>query len=150
MNLVHTHARLLQGPLQFTPDYAPIPEFHSSSARYGCHYHVIDAHSLCCCLCSQHHAATNAVDSIKGKQVADLPLAQQLLEAVMISTWSYSPSKEELIEASGFPEEDIIMMDPTTEPNRPAYTFAFDHKHKRVLWGFRGTTDLHVSKLRSD
>jgi hypothetical protein len=84
------------------------------------------------------------VDSIQGNHVTDLPLAQQLLEAVTISTWSYCPTKEELMEASGVLEQNIVLMDPSTEPNRPAYAVIVDHEKKRVVWGFRGTTDLHV------
>lgn len=53
---------------------------------------------------------------------------------------------QELSKASGVPLEDIPIMVPDAETNRPAYAVAIDHSHKTVVWGFRGTTDLEVGQ----
>jgi hypothetical protein len=57
-----------------------------------------------------------------------------------------NPHLQELSKASGVPLEDIPIMVPDAETNRPAYAVAIDHSHKTVVWGFRGTTDLEVRR----
>jgi hypothetical protein len=53
--------------------------------------------------------------------------------------------KEELCAAAGISPEDVLLFEPQTTTTRPAYAVWVDKQHKRIVWGFRGTTDLNVS-----
>lgn len=42
-------------------------------------------------------------------------------------------------------ESDILLFEPQTTTTRPAYAVWVDEDNTRLIWGFRGTTDLNVS-----
>lgn len=42
----------------------------------------------------QHHAATQALDAVKGRPVSDPKLVEALLYAADLASWSYCPTKE--------------------------------------------------------
>jgi hypothetical protein len=39
----------------------------------------------------------------------------------------------------------VLIFEPQTTTTRPAYAVWVDKENKRIIWGFRGTTDLNVS-----
>ena len=43
--------------------------------------------------------------------------------------------------------EDVLIFRPDADTNRPAYAVVLDHSKKKVVWGFRGTTNLEVSRV---
>lgn len=45
-------------------------------------------------------------------------------------------------------ESDVLLFEPNTTTARPAYAVWVDKAHKRVVFGFRGTTDLNVGPRR--
>lgn len=62
---------------------------------------------------------------------------------------AYLPKKAELCKAAGVTEADVLLFEPDTNTTRPAYAVWVDEKNRRVVWGFRGTTDLNVSRSSS-
>lgn len=58
---------------------------------------------------------------------------------------AYCPVKSELCAAAGVKEADVLIFEPQTTTTRPAYAVWVDKENKRIIWGFRGTTDLNVS-----
>jgi hypothetical protein len=62
---------------------------------------------------------------------------------------AYLSEKSELCKAAGVSEADVLLFEPETNTTRPAYAVWVDKKNKRIVWGFRGTTDLNVSDSSS-
>lgn len=58
---------------------------------------------------------------------------------------AYLPTKAELCKAAGVTEADVLLFEPDTNTTRPAHAVWVDQKNWRIVWGFRGTTDLNVS-----
>lgn len=72
-----------------------------------------------------------------------------LLQATDAANAAYCPIKAELCAAAGIKETDVLLFEPQTTTTRPAYAVWVDDKNQRIVWGFRGTTDLNVSSSRS-
>jgi hypothetical protein len=68
-----------------------------------------------------------------------------LLQATDAANAAYCPVKAELCAAAGVQESDVLIFEPQTTTTRPAYAVWVDKENKRIIWGFRGTTDLNVS-----
>jgi hypothetical protein len=67
------------------------------------------------------------------------------LQATDAAAAAYCPSRKELCEAAGISDVDLLLLEPETTTTRPAYAVWVDAPNKRIVWGFRGTTDLNVS-----
>jgi hypothetical protein len=55
---------------------------------------VLPCHHQTPSLSLQHHAATQALDAVKGRPVSDPKLVEALLYAADLASWSYCPTKE--------------------------------------------------------
>uniref|UniRef100_A0A383WJQ1 Fungal lipase-type domain-containing protein n=1 Tax=Tetradesmus obliquus TaxID=3088 RepID=A0A383WJQ1_TETOB len=66
-----------------------------------------------------------------------------LLQATDAAAAAYCPSRKELCEAAGITDADLLLLEPQTTTTRPAYAVWVDAPNKRLVWGFRGTTDLN-------
>jgi hypothetical protein len=94
---------------------------------------------------SQHALANCKVSALPAR----LPCTQQLhvLQATDAAAAAYCPSRKELCEAAGISDAELLLLEPQTTTTRPAYAVWLDAANKRLVWGFRGTTDLNVSAL---
>jgi hypothetical protein len=68
-----------------------------------------------------------------------------VLQAATAAAAAYCPTRESLCAAAGISDADLLLFVPETSSTRPAYAVWEDKEHKRLIWGFRGTTDLNVS-----
>eukprot|EP00878_Enallax_costatus_P025754 GHUV01027581.1.p1 GENE.GHUV01027581.1~~GHUV01027581.1.p1 ORF type:complete len:197 (+),score=43.74 GHUV01027581.1:245-835(+) len=91
-----------------------------------------------------HHATVNAMDDVDGQIVEDEAMIDFLVKATNAAAAAYCPTKAELCAAAGIAESDILLFEPQTTTTRPAYALWVDRENSRLIWGFRGTTDLNV------
>jgi hypothetical protein len=70
-----------------------------------------------------------------------------LPQATDAAAAAYCPSRKELCAAAGIADADLLLLEPDTTTTRPAYAVWVDAPNKRLVWGFRGTTDLNVSGI---
>lgn len=66
------------------------------------------------------------------------------VQATDAAAAAYCPVKKELCAAAGIQESDLLIFEPETTTTRPAYALWVDAPRKRLIWAFRGTTDLNV------
>eukprot|EP00775_Hariotina_reticulata_P006650 gene6650-6875_t len=92
-----------------------------------------------------HHSTVNSLDAVDGNPVTDLALVDFLIQAATAAAAAYCPTRDSLCAAAGISNEDLLLFVPETTPTRPAYAVWQDEEHHRLIWGFRGTTDLNVS-----
>ncbi|WIA11152.1 hypothetical protein OEZ85_011291 [Tetradesmus obliquus] len=90
-----------------------------------------------------HHSTVDAVDAVEGSRVDDPALIDYLIQATDAAAAAYCPSRKELCEAAGITDADLLLLEPQTTTTRPAYAVWVDAPNKRLVWGFRGTTDLN-------
>eukprot|EP00882_Tetradesmus_deserticola_P016094 GHRQ01017169.1.p1 GENE.GHRQ01017169.1~~GHRQ01017169.1.p1 ORF type:complete len:457 (+),score=187.64 GHRQ01017169.1:227-1597(+) len=90
-----------------------------------------------------HHATVDAVDAVEGRTVQDQELINSLIQATDAAAAAYCPTRKELCAAAGISDADLLLLEPVTTTTRPAYAVWVDAPRQRLVWGFRGTTDLN-------
>ncbi len=74
-------------------------------------------------------------------------LATLLTQATNAAAAAYCPDSDELCAAAGVAKDDLLLHEPETTTTRPAYALWRDAREQRLVWAFRGTTDLNVRLL---
>ncbi|KAF6264216.1 Alpha/Beta hydrolase protein [Scenedesmus sp. NREL 46B-D3] len=90
-----------------------------------------------------HHATVDAVDAVEGSPVHDQALIHYLIQATDAAAAAYCPTRQELCDAAGIDDHHLLLLEPVATTTRPAYALWVDAPNKRLVWGFRGTTDLN-------
>jgi hypothetical protein len=76
-------------------------------------------------------------------QFAICILCFALPQATDAAAAAYCPNRKELCAAAGIADADLLLLEPETTTTRPAYAVWVDAPNMRIVWGFRGTTDLN-------